>query len=308
MSIVVQGITKLYGSQCAVDRVSFGIKSGEIVGFIGPNGAGKSTIMKILCGYISATSGTALVNGFDVQRQSMKVRRSIGYLPEHNPLYPDMYVKEYLAFVAGLYHLGKSAPKRIADIIDATGLGREQHKKIGTLSKGYRQRVGLAQALIHNPEVLILDEPTTGLDPNQIIEIRSLISEIGKSKTVLLSTHIMQEVEAICRRTIIINKGVVVANASVEDMQKGSVAEGRTVLVEFSAPLHASDFREVPGVVKILPLNENKWLIHSRKEVDIRPDLFHFAVERKIAVLEMQQQERSLEEVFHELTQFVQHK
>lgn len=218
MSIIVQNLVKLYGRQRAVDDVSFCINSGEVVGFIGPNGAGKSTVMKIICGYISATSGTVSANGFDVERQSMDVRRNIGYLPEHNPLYLDMYVMEYLAFVAGLYRLGATAKKRISEIIDATGLGVEQQKKIGLLSKGYRQRVGLAQALIHDPAILVLDEPTTGLDPNQIIEIRSLISELGKSKTVLLSTHIMQEVEAICQRTIIINKGIIVADAAVSDM------------------------------------------------------------------------------------------
>jgi len=220
MSMIVQNLVKLYGRQSAVDDVTFEVSNGEIVGFIGPNGAGKSTVMKIICGYISATSGSVTVNGFDVERQSMDVRRNIGYLPEHNPLYQDMYVKEYLSFVAGLYQLGTATKKRISEIVDATGLGNEQHKKIGVLSKGYRQRVGLAQALIHDPAILILDEPTTGLDPNQIIEIRTLISELGKSKTVLLSTHIMQEVEAICQRTIIINKGKIVANAAVSDLVK----------------------------------------------------------------------------------------
>jgi len=220
MSIIVHDLVKLYGNQRAVDHITFEISSGEIVGFIGPNGAGKSTVMKIICGYISATSGTVSVNGFDVEKQTMEVKRYIGYLPEHNPLYYDMYVKEYLAFTAGLYKLGRAAKQRISDVIEATGLGNEQHKKIGVLSKGYRQRVGLAQVLIHDPAVLILDEPTTGLDPNQIIEIRSLISELGKSKTVLLSTHIMQEVEAICGRALIINKGVIVADATVNDLVK----------------------------------------------------------------------------------------
>jgi len=220
MSIIVHDLVKLYGNQRAVDHVTFDINSGEVVGFIGPNGAGKSTVMKIICGYISATSGTVSVNGFDVERQTMEVKRHIGYLPEHNPLYHDMYVKEYLAFTAGLYKLGAAAKRRISDIVEATGLGNEQHKKIGVLSKGYRQRVGLAQALIHDPAVLILDEPTTGLDPNQIIEIRSLISELGKSKTVLLSTHIMQEVEAICQRALIINKGVIVADSTVDNLVK----------------------------------------------------------------------------------------
>lgn len=220
MSVIVKELVKMYGNQRAVDQVTFGINSGEIVGFIGPNGAGKSTVMKIICGYISATSGLVSVNGFDVEKQSMDVRRNIGYLPEHNPLYLDMFVKEYLTFVAGLFKLGSSTKQRISDIVEATGLGNEQHKKIGALSKGYRQRVGLAQALIHDPEVLILDEPTTGLDPNQIIEIRTLISELGKSKTVLLSTHIMQEVEAICGKTIIINKGKIVADAAVNELVK----------------------------------------------------------------------------------------
>jgi ABC-2 type transport system ATP-binding protein len=220
MSIVVKELVKFYGNQCAVNHASFEAGSGEIVGFIGPNGAGKSTVMKIICGYLSATSGSVSVNGFDVKRQPMEVKRNIGYLPEHNPLYPDMFVKEYLAFAAGLYRLGSAAKQRISEIVEATGLGNEQHKKIGVLSKGYRQRVGLAQALIHDPAVLILDEPTTGLDPNQIIEIRTLISELGKSKTILLSTHIMQEVEAVCRRAIIINKSVIVANASVSDLVK----------------------------------------------------------------------------------------
>ena len=220
MSIIVHDLVKLYGNQRAVDQVTFEINSREIVGFIGPNGAGKSTVMKIICGYISASSGTVSVNGFDVEKQTMEVKRHIGYLPEHNPLYHDMYVKEYLAFTAGLYKLGRTAKTRISDIIEATGLGDEQKKKIGVLSKGYRQRVGLAQALIHDPAVLILDEPTTGLDPNQIIEIRNLISELGKSKTVLLSTHIMQEVEAICGRALIINKGVIVADAAVHELVK----------------------------------------------------------------------------------------
>ena len=220
MSIIVKDIVKLYGSQRAVDNVSFEVNSGEIVAFIGPNGAGKSTVMKIICGYISASSGSVSVNGFNVERQSIDVRRNIGYLPEHNPLYLDMYVKEYLSFTAGLFRLGSATKRRVAEVVEATGLGAEQHKKIGALSKGYRQRVGLAQALIHDPPVLILDEPTTGLDPNQIIEIRTLIADAGKSKTVILSTHIMQEVEAICNRAVIINKGVIVANAEINALKK----------------------------------------------------------------------------------------
>jgi ABC-2 type transport system ATP-binding protein len=306
MSIVVREVTKKYGRQLAVDNVSFETGNGEIVGFIGPNGAGKSTMMKIICGYISATSGTVTVNNFDVQRQPEDVRRSIGYLPEHNPLYGDMYVKEYLSFVAGLYHLGRNSDKRVAEMVEATGLGQEQHKKIGQLSKGYRQRVGLAQALIHNPAVLILDEPTTGLDPNQIIEIRSLISEVGKSKTILLSTHIMQEVEAICQKTIIINKGVIVADAAVRNIRNKNQTTGSTVIVEFSAPLLRSDFSQIADIAQIKTLGGNKWLIQSRKG-DIRANLFQFAVDRKMAVLEMQLQEKSLEDVFHELTSTKRH-
>ncbi|MDR2037694.1 MAG: gliding motility-associated ABC transporter ATP-binding subunit GldA [Bacteroidales bacterium] len=302
MSIVIQDLVKMYGDQPAVDAVSFDINSGEIVGFIGPNGAGKSTVMKIICGYISATSGSVTVNGFDVQKQSKEVRRSIGYLPEHNPLYLDMYVREYLTFVAGLYQLGSKIKGRVTEMIEATGLVSEQHKKIGFLSKGYRQRVGLAQALIHDPEVLILDEPTTGLDPNQIIEIRTLISEVGKSKTVLLSTHIMQEVEAICQRTIIINKGKLVANAAVKDVQKENSYDGQTVTVEFSTPVTETDLLEVHGVKKAIKLEGNKWLIYGQKDIDIRTSLFQLAVERKMAVLEMQQHEKTLEDVFHELT------
>lgn len=302
MSIVIKDLVKKYGTRLAVDGVSFDVACGEIVGFIGPNGAGKSTVMKILCGYIPATSGTALVNGFDVNRQSVEVRRNTGYLPEHNPLYLDMFVKEYLTFTAGLYRLGASTGKRVSDMIEATGLGDEQHKKIGVLSKGYRQRVGLAQALIHNPAVLILDEPTTGLDPNQIIEIRTLISEIGKSKTVLLSTHIMQEVEAICQRAIIINKGVIVANASIQDIQRAKASQGQTVMVEFSAPLDEKYLSGIEGVERIVCSGKNKWLIYSRQDMDIRTSLFQMAVERNVAVLTMQQHEKTLEEVFHELT------
>lgn len=299
MSILIKDLVKLYGEQYAVRNISFEIKKGEIVGFIGPNGAGKSTVMKIICGYISATSGSVLVNGFDVEKQSMEVRRNIGYLPEHNPLYLDMYVREYLTFIAGLYKLGRQTRQRVSEMIEATGLGSEQHKKIMFLSKGYRQRVGLAQALIHDPAVLILDEPTTGLDPNQIIEIRNLISETGKSKTVLLSTHIMQEVEAICQRTIIINKGEIVANATVQDIQ----SHGRTLLIEFSSPVDETKLLSLEGVEKVVSLENNKWLVHSPGQVDIRATLFQKAVEWNVMVLTMQQHEKSLEEVFHELTQ-----
>ncbi len=220
MSISIHNLTKVYGSQKAIDSLSFDIPKGQIVGFLGPNGAGKSTTMKILTGYLEATSGTASVNGFDVQKEDMQAKNSIGYLPEHNPLYLEMYVKEFLEFAGSLYKMkGAALKNRVAEIIEQVGLSRESHKKIGQLSKGYRQRVGLAQALIHDPEVLILDEPTTGLDPNQLAEIRALIKEVGKNKTVILSTHIMQEVESICERAIIINLGKIVADKSIKELK-----------------------------------------------------------------------------------------
>ncbi|WP_337042892.1 gliding motility-associated ABC transporter ATP-binding subunit GldA [Emticicia sp. 17c] len=225
MSIKVQNLSKVYGTQKAVDNISFEVNKGEIIGFLGPNGAGKSTTMKILTGYIPATDGTAEVNGFDVKTSPMQVKRNIGYLPEHNPLYLDMYVKEFLAFAGSLYGLkGRALKIKIDETIEKVGLGLEKHKKIGQLSKGYRQRVGLAQALIHNPDILILDEPTTGLDPNQLVEIRDLIKNVGKDKTVIFSTHIMQEVEAICDRVIIINRGKIVTDSTLSDLKKGGKA------------------------------------------------------------------------------------
>ena len=222
MSIKIQNLSKVYGTQRAVDDISFEVTKGEIVGFLGPNGAGKSTTMKILTGYVPATDGSAEVNGFDVKISPMQVKSSIGYLPEHNPLYLDMYVREFLEFTGSLYSLkGKTLQIKVAETIEMVGLGLEKHKKIGQLSKGYRQRVGLAQALIHNPDVLILDEPTTGLDPNQLVEIRDLIKSVGKNKTVIFSTHIMQEVEAICDRVVIINRGKIVANGTLSELKQG---------------------------------------------------------------------------------------
>jgi len=219
MSIVISNVSKIYGTQYALNNVSFEVKKGEIVGFLGPNGAGKSTLMKIITCFIPPNEGDVSVCGFDIWNDSIEVRKRIGYLSESNPLYHDMYVREFLEFVAGIYHL-KNVKKRIEEVIDMTRLEIEQHKKIGALSRGYRQRVGLAQALIHDPEVLILDEPTTGLDPNQLVEFRELIRQCGKSKTVLLSTHIMQEVEAMCNRVIIINKGNIVADNSMQDLKE----------------------------------------------------------------------------------------
>jgi len=302
MSILVKDLTKIYGKQKAVNNISFEIKTGEIVGFVGPNGAGKSTTMKILTGFIPQTSGEAKINDLDLIENSLEIRKNIGYLPENNPLYLDMYVKEYLEFVAGIYKLGSKTKARIEEIIEQTGLTVEQNKKIGALSKGYRQRVGLAQALIHDPAILILDEPTSGLDPNQIIEIRNLISEVGKEKTVMLSTHIMQEVEAICDRIIIINKGEIVADDSIESIHKHSKDQLVTVIVEFDKEADQKELEKIDLVDKVAKIDEKNWLIQSSSTEDIRPNIFSFAVKSNMAVLSMQKKEKSLEEVFQELT------
>jgi len=301
MSIAVENVTKLYGKQSALNHVSFKIKSGEIVGFIGPNGAGKSTMMKIICGFLPPSTGTVKVNGFEVLENPLEVRKNIGYLPEHNPLYPEMYVKEYLEFVGGIYKV-KNLDSRIKDMINLTGLDREQHKKIGALSKGYRQRVGLAQALIHDPAVLVLDEPTTGLDPNQIGEIRNVISEAGKSKTIMLSTHIMQEVEAICDRVIIINKGVIVANNQAADIYQQGALQSFVVLVEFGKDADEKTLAKAPGVDSVKKVRDRIYLVSNEKGNDIREAIFNYAVSNKLSVLSMQKQEKRLEEVFHELT------
>jgi ABC-2 type transport system ATP-binding protein len=302
MSIQVKNLSKIYGKQKAVNDISFEIKTGEIVGFVGPNGAGKSTTMKILTGFIPQTSGEAKINDLNLIENSLEIRKHIGYLPENNPLYLEMYVKEYLEFVAGIYKLGKNTKSRIKEIIEQTGLTVEQNKKIGALSKGYRQRVGLAQALIHNPSILILDEPTSGLDPNQIIEIRNLISEVGKEKTVLLSTHIMQEVEAICDRIIIINKGEIVADDSIESIYKHTKDQLTTVVVEFDKEPDQKQLEGIKFVDKVAKIDGKNWLIQSSSTEDIRQHIFQFAVKSNIAVLSMQKKEKSLEEVFQELT------
>lgn len=302
MSIQVNNLTKIYGEQKAINNISFEIKTGEIVGFVGPNGAGKSTTMKILTGFIPPTKGSAKINDLDLIEQSLEIRKHIGYLPENNPLYLDMYVKEYLEFVAGIYKLGKNTSTRIEEIIDQTGLSIERKKKIGALSKGYRQRVGLAQALIHDPSILILDEPTSGLDPNQIVEIRNLISDVGKEKTVMLSTHIMQEVEAICDRIIIINKGKIVADDSIDSITSRSKEELITVVVEFDQEPIQDELEKINLVDKVAKINDKNWLIQSKSQEDIRPLIFKFAVDSGLAVLSMQKKEKSLEEVFQELT------
>jgi ABC-2 type transport system ATP-binding protein len=261
-------------------------------------------MMKIITGFIPPTEGEVFVNGLDIVEKGIEVRKQIGYLPENNPLYLDMYVKEYLTFVARLYKFGKKeVHTKVDEMILRTGLGPEQKKKIGALSKGYRQRVGLAQALIHDPSVLILDEPTSGLDPNQIIDIRNLIAEVGKHKTVLLSTHIMQEVEAVCNRIIIINNGKIVADNNKEELHKQSISKGRqTVIVEFNVTVSRDEILKIKGVGKVQGLKQNNWLIESASSEDIRPDIFDFAVKHGFTVLSMQQKESSLEQVFQELT------
>ena len=298
MSIKVKKLSKLYGTQKALTKVSFEINKGEIVGFLGPNGAGKSTLMKILSGYIPQTNGDAKICNLDINENSIETRSRIGYLPEHNPLYLDMYVKEYLEFVADIYKVNH---KYIDEMIKKTGLIKEQHKLIGSLSKGYRQRVGLAQALIHNPEVLILDEPTTGLDPNQLIEIRSLIKEVGREKTVLLSTHIMQEVEAICDRVIIINKGQIVANKTIIELQK-SKGNRKLITVEFDKKAVKKELMKIGNVLEAKELKGNKYQIFSDSKFDLRPAIFEFAVNNKLTVLQMNMEEQKLESIFQELT------
>ena len=302
MSIVVQGVTKLYGEQKALDNVSFEVNTGEIVGFLGPNGAGKSTMMKIITGFIPASSGKVMINDLEAGTENPEVRRQTGYLPENNPLYPEMYVREYLGFVASIYNTGVSKKKLIDNIIDLTGLAPEQKKKIGSLSKGYRQRVGLAQALIHNPGVLILDEATTGLDPNQIVEIRNLIKVTGKEKTVMLSTHIMQEVEAICDRVIIIDKGIIVANEEKSRIYSVIRRPKQVIHVEFDKDIKESELAEIENVSSARQLKNNLWLIEAEGDEDIRPSLFNFAVKNNLTVLSLQKQESNLEEVFRRLT------
>jgi ABC-2 type transport system ATP-binding protein len=302
MSIIVQSVTKLYGEQKALNNVSFEVKTGEIVGFLGPNGAGKSTMMKIITGFIPASSGKVMVNGTDVGTDNPGIRKKIGYLPENNPLYPEMYVREYLGFVASVYKMGALKKNAINNIISVTGITPEQNKKIGSLSKGFRQRVGLAQALIHNPEILILDEPTTGLDPNQIVEIRNLIKEAGREKTVMLSTHIMQEVEAICDRVIIIDNGVIVADEEKNNIYSKIKKPIQIVQVEFDKDPGESTLSGIKNVKSVKYIKGNIWLIEAEGDEDIRPQIFSFAVNNHLTVLSLQKQESNLEEVFRHLT------
>jgi len=296
MSIKVENITKIYGSQKALNNISFKVNKPEIVGFLGPNGAGKSTMMKILTTYIDASEGQANVNGFDVNSNKKKVQQSVGYLPEHNPLYLEQYVREYLDFNAQVYGVAK---ERIEEVIQLTGLMTEAHKKIGQLSKGYRQRVGLANALLHNPDVLILDEPTTGLDPNQLVEIRSLIKSIGEEKTVFLSTHIMQEVEAMCDRVIIINKGEIVADKKLKELREG---QEQIVIVEFDYRVEDAFLMKLPKVKQVVNTHDFIYEITFSTSEDMRSHVFDFAHDNQLKILQLNQKNVSLESLFRELT------
>jgi ABC-2 type transport system ATP-binding protein len=297
MSISVHEVSKSFGSQLVLDSVSFHVNSGEIAAFIGPNGAGKSTLMKIICGLLSPSSGTIRIKDMNISSNTLEVRKKLGYLPENNPLYPDMYVEEYLQFVAGLYKLPDSR-KRVMEVVELTGLAPERKKKIGVLSKGYRQRV----AIIHDPDVLILDEPTTGLDPNQLAEIRNLISGLGKHKTVMLSTHIMQEVEAICKRVIIISKGKIMANDLTGNIAGHIMGSPHTIVVEFSKDTDNNVFQEITAIELSKKLKPCTWLFQTRGDTDIREDLFRMAVKNDLVILSMHRKDRKLEDVFRELT------
>ncbi|SNZ00867.1 gliding motility-associated ABC transporter ATP-binding subunit GldA [Flagellimonas pacifica] len=296
MSITVQNITKTFGKQKALNKVSFSVQRGEIVGFLGPNGAGKSTMMRVLTTYYKADSGEAKVNGFDVLTSEREVQKSIGYLPEHNPLYLEMYVREYLTLNANVYKVPKT---KIAEVIEETGLTAEAHKKIGQLSKGYRQRVGLAAALLHDPQVLILDEPTTGLDPNQLVEIRKLIRKIGKEKTILLSTHIMKEVEAVCDRVIIINKGELVADKKLEELRE---VNEQIIEVEFDYRVEEVLLKNLPHVSRVNNLGGFVYELTFSTVEDMRPAVFDFAHDNKLKTLQLSRKNKNLESLFTELT------
>ena len=299
MSIEVKNVSKFYGEQAALNDVSFSVKRGEIVGFLGPNGAGKSTMMKIITCYLPPSKGEVSVSGHDIIDDSRSVRKKVGYLPETNPLYPEMYIREYLTFVAGIYGV-KNKKKRVEEIIKMVGLTPESHKKINALSKGYRQRVGLAQALIHDPEVLILDEPTSGLDPNQLDDVRKLIREIGKEKTVLLSTHIMQEVEAICSRVIIIKKGKIVADSPVSSIKEDSNTE--ILILHLNKSINIEKINAIDGVEKTQTLEKGKYRITSARGKAVLPKLNALATLENAVVEELRKEERSLEDVFKTLT------
>jgi len=303
MSIAVKEISKRYGSQLAVNKVSFEVHTGEIVGFIGPNGAGKSTTMKMITGTLSPDSGLVRINDLNALEHQKEIRGMIGYLPENNPLYHEMYIREYLQYVAGLYKVGgKTARDRISRVIEMTALTREVGKKIGKLSKGYRQRVGLAQALIHDPDILVLDEPTSGLDPNQLVEIRNLVSSIGKEKTVLLSTHILQEVEAICDRVIIINNGEIVADEDAQSLKEKSEGLTQTIHIELDETTSPETWKNLQFIDNVKSIENKQFLLETRENRDIRGDIFNFAVSQGLTILSLSLKKKSLEEVFRELT------
>lgn len=301
MSIKISSLTKVYGTQTAVDHITFEARKGEVLGFLGPNGAGKSTTMKMITCFIPPTSGKAEVCGFDTAAEPLEVTKRIGYLPENNPLYYDMYVREYLTFMAGLNKLGKITNQRIDEMIEVTGLTNERRKKVGQLSKGYKQRVGLAQAMLHNPEVLILDEPTSGLDPNQLVEIRSLIKQLGKDKTVIFSSHIMQEVQAVADRVIIINKGKIVADDSTANLQS-RIANEVIVTAEFKQHVDRSVLGQLKGIKNFELIHDGRWTFTSDGKTDVRETIFYFAKEKNLTLLHLSKEEYSLEEVFKQLT------
>jgi ABC-2 type transport system ATP-binding protein len=302
MSVKVTSLTKVYDSQRAVDNITFELHKGEIVGFLGPNGAGKSTTMKIVTTYLPPTAGTASVCGYDVQEHPMEVRRRVGYLPESNPLYYEMYVREYLELTAGIHKLGKKSKSRIEEMIVITGLAREAHKKIGTLSKGYKQRVGLAQAMLHDPEVLILDEPTSGLDPNQIVEIRDVIRTMGREKTVLLSTHIMQEVQAMCSRVIIINNGKIAADDSIAHLQD-TYSSANVLIVTIENDIDDTLWSHLQHARGYERTGTHQWQLLTESPDELRREIMQWALQHDINILSLQAQRQSLEEVFRTLTQ-----
>ncbi len=302
MSVAIKDLTKFYGEQKAVNNISFELHKGEIVGFIGPNGSGKSTTMKCICGILPPDSGTIEIDGIDVTTNNLSVKRIIGYLPENNPLYTEMYVMEYLNYVDGIYNKKRDRKKRVDEIINLTGLTIERHKRIGQLSKGYRQRVGLAQVLIHDPQVLILDEPTTGLDPNQLVEIRGMISNLSANKTVLLSTHILQEVEAICDRVLIINQGEIVADGSADKIRKSKDKNEQIIYIEFNTTIKPELLEEIKGINKVQNVSVKEFLIAGNSTDDLREKIFTFATENNLTILTIQKKEETLEQAFRKLT------
>ncbi len=301
MSIVISNLTKIYGNQKVINNISFEINNNEIVGFLGPNGAGKSTTMKIITGYVTADSGTASVNGINVTKDSLEVKKQLGYLPESNPLYFEMYVREYLEFIAGIHKLTSGVKNRIEEVIDLTGLRLESKKKIGQLSKGYKQRVGLAASLIHDPKVLILDEPTSGLDPNQIIEIREVIKDLGKNKTVLFSSHILQEVESVCERVIIISKGDIVADDSLLNLRAGNKTS-HAIIVAFAEAVDISLFTSFNEIIKVEAQNSSTFKFHTLNPDLVKKNLFAFSIENNLNILSLKSENKSLEDVFRNLT------